>query len=417
MHYWNDRLGWDDTFGDALNLFGWLLRFRNRRHIIVAGSSCAAIATVALLIMFWEWLSGGESGSTTIRNIALVAAGLIALLLAIWRANVAERQAHTAQQGLLNERYQKGAEMLGSEILSVRLGGIYALQRLAEECPEQYHIQIMRLFCAFVRLPTKDHSLKSGQMEIEPGTLLGIRQDVEAVKEVIGSRAKSGIALERKARFRLDLRGANLPEAQFLDADLSNASFHHSNLSGANFANKDVSDAVLTYSNLSKAIFTNMNFTGTRLEYSNLSAAMLQDADLPRVGFNGADLSRVNFLRANLSGAIFEDAIVANAWLEGANLSRAGFLRANLSGARLVNADLSGADFLDADLNKANISCANLSGAEFSNGGQQAAKGLTQAQLDEAWADPNNPPELTGVIDAENGDPLVWRGKLLNDEA
>ena len=122
----------DDTFGDFLSLFGWLLRFRNRRHIIVAGGFCAAIATVAivmvvLLIMFWEWLNGGESASTTIRNIALVAAGLIALLLAIWRAVVAELQANTAQQGLLNERYQKGAEMLGSDVLSVRLGGIYAL--------------------------------------------------------------------------------------------------------------------------------------------------------------------------------------------------------------------------------------------------------------------------------------------------
>ena len=30
----------------------------------------------------------------------------------------------------------------------------YALQRLAEEHPERYHIQIMRLFCAFVRNPT-----------------------------------------------------------------------------------------------------------------------------------------------------------------------------------------------------------------------------------------------------------------------
>ena len=80
--------------------------------------------------------------------------------------------------------------MLGSEVLSVRLGGIYALQRLAEEWPDQYHIQIMRLFCAFVRLPTRDQSLVSGQAEIEPGTPLGIRQDVEAVLQMIGSRAR-----------------------------------------------------------------------------------------------------------------------------------------------------------------------------------------------------------------------------------
>ena len=75
--------------------------------------------------------------------------------------------------------------MLGNEVRSVRLGGIYALQRLAEEHPEQYHIQVMRLFCAFVRLPTRNQSLESGQMEIEPGTLLGIRQDIEAVMEAI----------------------------------------------------------------------------------------------------------------------------------------------------------------------------------------------------------------------------------------
>ena len=156
--------------------------------------------------------------------------GMFALPLETWRGIVAGRQASTARQGLLNERYQKGAEMPGSEVLSVRLGGIYALQRLAEESPGQYHIQIMRLFCAFVRLPTRTQSLESGQAAIEPGSLLGIRHDVEAVKQMIGFRDKSRITLERKADFRLDLRSADLPKAQFLGADLSNAMFHNSNL-------------------------------------------------------------------------------------------------------------------------------------------------------------------------------------------
>ena len=140
--------------------------------------------------------------------------------LAICRGIVAERHAHTALQGLLNERYQKGAEMLGNEVLSVRLGGIYALQRLADEWPDQYHIQIMCLFCAFVRLPTKDQSLVSGQVEIEAGARLGIRPDVEGVMEAINSRSESRTGIERKAGFRLDLRGADLPGTQFLNADL-----------------------------------------------------------------------------------------------------------------------------------------------------------------------------------------------------
>ena len=100
---------------------------------------------------------------------------------------------------------------------------------------------------------------------------------------------------------------------------------------------------------------------------------------------------------------------MANALLTRANLSGAGFLGANLTGARLMNADLTGAHFLDANLEEANLTGANVSGVEFSVGGPQTVKGLTQAQLDRARADPNNPPKLIGVVDSETGEPLVWR--------
>ena len=378
-------------------------------------------ASGAFSAVFWDWLrpesQPAESNATTIRNIALVTGGAVALVFATWRSRVAERRADTAQQVLLNERYQKGAEMLGNGVLSVRLGGIYALQRLAEEHPEQYHIQVMRLFCAFARLPTKDQSLEAGQVVIKPGTLLGIRQDVEAVMDAIGSRGRSRIALEREADFRLDLRGTDLPGAQFLGFDLSKGYFHHSNLTSANFANTDLSDAFFTAADLSQARFYKMNFLRTRFGRANLSGAIFEDADLTNAGFHNVDLSGANLSGSNLSGATFQDAKVSNARLERANLSRAGFLRADLSGARLVRADLSSAHFLDADLNQANIADANLSGVEFSVGGPQTAEGLTQAQLDQARADPNNPPKLTGVLDAETGDQLVWRGKQLCEEA
>lgn len=397
----------------------------------LAVTICVVLAGSILSWRFWGKLGGDtESFSTTLRNVALVIGGVAAILLAVWRSRVSERQAaiaqrqaetaqrqaEIAQHSLLSERYQRGTEMLGREILSVRLGGIYALQQLAEDYPEQYHIRVMRLFCAFVRLPTRDQSLEPRQAVIEPGTLLGIRQDVEAVMQIIGSRDKSRITLERKADFRLDLRGAHLPRAQFLSADLSNALFHNSNLSGANFSNTDLTDSFLSYSDLSKAQFHNVTFTRTGFWSANLSGAMLQDADLSRTDFHNANLSGTNLLRANLSGAIFQDSTASNAWLERADLSLAGFLRADLSGARLVMADISGAHFLDADLTNANIAGANLSGVKFS-GGEQTAQGLTQAQLDDARADPNDPPELTGVLDPGSGEPLVWRGKGLNEEA
>ena len=119
----------------------------------------------------WDWIvtgpTGEESGSTTLRNLGLVSGGFIAIWIAIWRGDVADSQAQASQEqaraslnqveisrlSLLNERYQKGAEMLGSTALYVRLGGIYALQRLAQENPEQYHGQITDLLSIFMENP------------------------------------------------------------------------------------------------------------------------------------------------------------------------------------------------------------------------------------------------------------------------
>ena len=248
-------------------------------------------------------------------------------------------------------------------------------------------------------------------MGIRSGTNVAARQGVEAVVETINSRTKSRIEIERKGGFRLDLREADLPGVQFLNADLSHASFHRSNLTGASLTDTDLSDASLTSADLSGAMFMNVNFTRTRLSLAVLSGATLQDSHLPRGEFASRGPVRRQSPQSQTVRAIFQEGILTDSWLERTNLSGAGFLRADLSGARLMKADLSGAHFLDANLKNANVS-----GVQFSIGGPQTAKGLTQAQLDQARADPDNPPNLTGVFDAESGEPLVWRGKRLGGD-
>ena len=219
----------------------------------------------------WDWLAtvppGRESGSTTIRNVSLVIGGFIAIVLASLRSWVAHRQANaalkqadaalkqadaalkqaeTAERGLLNERYQKGAEMLGSKVLTVRLGGIYALRGLAEDHPKQYHVEIMRLFRSFVRHPTedKDDTAKSGW----------IRQDVWPALHTIGARSDTDIELENNRDFRPDLSGANLTNAHLDGANLTNA-----DLNGANLTNAILSDARLHHVHL---FDTNLTATG-----------------------------------------------------------------------------------------------------------------------------------------------------------
>ncbi len=310
---------------------------------------------VAISIVFWDWLSFGESGSTTIRNVGLVLAALVALPLAVWRSKVAERQASaaqrqadTAQQNLLNERYQRGAEMLGSDVLAVRLGGIYALQRLAQEHPKQYHVQIMRLFCAFIRNPTVEVDGKVGLANNETREAtethdgrgrVRARQDVEAVMEAIAARSKIGIDLERDAEFQLDLRGA---------------------------------------------------------QFAGMNLANFREVNLFRANLSFADMSCVNIR-----------ALTDMSWIHAVSV--------NLSGACLVDVNLSVTQFIGADLSGTLLHGANLSGAAFSNRNRDTPCRLTQAQLDSARAAPNDPPHLDGVLDAKTGKPLVWRGKPLDD--
>ena len=257
---------------------------------------------------FWGWLretpNGYESGSTTVRNLGLIVAGLIALPLTLWRIRVADQQAkaaqkqvetsqrqvETSQHSLLNERYQRGAEMLGREVLSVRLGGIFALGRLAREHPEEYHVQIMRLFCAFVRNPlvTKEDekAAKLTKLVAERGVKeeeeSELRLDVQEIMAAIGKRSDAQIHIEEQeqpATLGLDLRGAKLVDAYLDGAKLTNAF-----LFNANLARAILRDAVLVGTNLDCTVLDDADLTGANL--SNVTGMTQAQLDTARAERN-----------------------------------------------------------------------------------------------------------------------------------
>ena len=341
---------------------------RNAWFWIALGVVSVLIAAVVVATKFWCWLGAGESGSTTIRNLGLVIAAIVALPLAIWRSKVAERQAETAQRqaetaqrGLLNERYQKGAEMLGSSVLTVRLGGIYALGRLAREHSGDYHIQIMSLFCVFVRNPPPEEKETKGTHKL--------REDVQAVMTVICERGEPQIEIEKKEGYWMDLNEVNLADAYLPGVNLARAHLWKADLTCARLPGANLSGARLLLAKL-----------GSDLTGGNLSRALASRVDLAHTDLTGADLKNAHLYEANLHGAILPKADLTEAMLHEANLTEA-----HLSGARLLRADLKGADLGNC-------------------------RGLTQAQLNEAVADLDHPPDLTGSVDADTGEPLVWRG-------
>lgn len=260
----------------------------------VVGLAMLSVIVGLLLQHYWDWFvtgpTGRESGSTTLRNLGLLLGGLVAIGLGTWRSVVASHQADTSQRGLLNERYQKGAEMLGSEVLSVRLGGIYALQRLARDNPQQYYVQIMRLFCAFVQKNAASNGSDDNGRQTATQGARNIRacinalmtpEDVRAIMTVIGGRTDVDIKLERKEKFEPDLSGAELR-----GVDLSQANLAGVNLSYAVFAPPDLIPLNLSVRETIELPRTDTNLSGADLHGANLFEANLTDANL-----TGADLS------------------------------------------------------------------------------------------------------------------------------
>ena len=278
--------------GVAVKFKMWIRRSANYRML---GAIVALAALVWLGTYFWgdwkpfrDWLTGEgslrESGGATIRNVGLVVAGLIAIPLAWWRSSVAAKQAEVAQQSLWNERYQKAAEMLGSNVVSVRLGGIYALRTLVEEQPCRYYVQCMRLLCAFARNPTADSNVQplvdiaipenASEATRSLEKRFRVREDVQAVVEMLLYRDDKWMWLEDQQGFIPDLRGAvlngavlesvNLSMVDMGGAELVDANMRRANLTNAILMDADLTFAVLSWANLLACVLRNANVTGTR---------------------------------------------------------------------------------------------------------------------------------------------------------
>jgi len=237
----------------------------------------------------------------------------------------------------VTDRYTKAIEQLGSDKgMEVRIGGIYALERIARDSARD-HPTIMEVLAAFIR----DHSreewppAEDGAEPPEQTT----RPDVQAAATVIGRRTI------RHDSQPVDLESADLTRANLRGANLSGA-----NLSGATFTRADLTDTLLT-----GATFTSANLSG-----ANLSGATMP---VQRATFNNANLSG-----ADLGGGVrFNDALLSYADLSGANLRYADLHGAFINDATFTRADLGDADLTEAKTRDADFSGARLSGVRWSS--------------------------------------------------
>jgi hypothetical protein len=307
---------------------------------MAGGITAIVLALVVAWVLFVpaaDWLAHHDVGSArgallqTARDAArgrllTFGAGLFAAGALIFTA----RNFTLSREAQVTDRYTKAIEQLGSDKLDVRIGGIYALERIAHDSTRDHPV-VMEVLTAFVR----EHSREPWPPPARPGLaritrrgpfraggplrLMRIRPDVQAAVAVVGRRDA-----------QRDVEPVNL-----FGVNLANALLLYANLRGALLSDADLRIAVLDGARLDKAILSD----------SDLTEASLGTAFLYRANLSGADLTEANLGYANLTNAFLHHANLSGADLTGADLTNADLTNADLSGANLTDVDLDGADF------------------------------------------------------------------------
>lgn len=270
-------------------------------------------------------------------------------------------------------RYTQAIEQIGSKDVSVRLGGIYALERLGRDSPSDSST-IVEVLGAFVR-QTAAASIPASQVPL----------DVIAAIQVLG-RGPTGGALAA------DFRGAHLVNGPLMDVRFPrNADLRGANLSGCNLTEArlvaarlggcDLTRAILTGANLEGARLSDVDLSTAKLDEVNLSAAVLDNVEAANVAWTGARLDGIqvsrgtfekgDFRELSLNGSSFDRVVLRGAVLAESSMRECVFFGTDLSGvdgrsvnltdAYLAEADVTHADFREADFTRANLREANLS--------------------------------------------------------
>jgi len=304
------------------------------------------------------------------------------------------RNVRATEEKQVTERFSKAVDQLSNSSLEVRLGGIYALERIAKDS-EKDHWTIMEILTAFIQSkspvarPAGDRpsALAPSPAPDIPSQAAAqhqpITMDIQAALTVIGRRDVTKDPPDRQI---------DLSDTHCAGAKLGGASLPGANLRGANF-----SEAVLVGANLSSVCLSEANLDRVAFSAANLSAAMLDDAHLNGVQFMGTNLQEANLSRAMLCDAQLVGANLYKADCDGANLQNAYLTDADLREASLNAADLTGAFLLRTNLQKANLNTAIFSGTKLVEAQLKGAIALTQAQLDQAIIDAKTtlPADLT----------------------
>jgi uncharacterized protein YjbI with pentapeptide repeats len=318
----------------------------------------AFVVTLLVLAVFFvpAWIDKGPPGIVHLRSTEAVSVEIsldqarnsvrTALIQAIGGAlvlltfAVGLGQLLVARQGQLVDRFTRAVDQLGNEDVGVRLGGIFALQQMAERA--EYSRPVAEILVAYLKshtTTTRDEHRGVSDAQTVPGAdrageEVRLRPDLQAALRIVAALWASTTGSRLDLSF-IDVRYADLAKVDLSGAILLGAILDGSDLRGARLSFTDLREVSLVRADLSQADLSNSDLRNANLESAMLEKALLTRSLLTSTNLRGAKLKQAGLVRADLTKACVRDATLNGAKMEGAVLVGADFSHSDLSGSNL----------------------------------------------------------------------------------
>jgi hypothetical protein len=201
------------------------------------------------------------------------------------------------RESQITERFTRAVDQLGHGERDVRIGGIYALERIGRDSSRD-HRPVMAILATYVKerapWPGGKEIGRRSDANIEATRSRRPKADVQAALTVLGRRNTSH---ERKPLF-FDFSETNLCGADFSGGNFASSSFAGALLEWANLSNSILRDASLEFAHCHGAVFRSADLSGASLRRADLQDATWDDADL-------SDAKKLE--EADLRGGIYSD--------------------------------------------------------------------------------------------------------------
>jgi hypothetical protein len=227
------------------------------------------------------------------------------------------------RSGQITDRFSRAVAQIGDQSPDVRIGGLYALERISLDAPS-YRGVIVEVVHRYIHGRADDMTTRSARPPVDEGT---VDRDVQVALTILGRRP----GRERETR-RLSLWGRDLPGAQLDGAKLKQADLNYARFDRTSFAGADLESAGLGWVLARSAFFTKCN-----LRHSSFFQSVLDGSY-----FSGADLTSVDFQRARLIGCDFSGRKdpTGSYRVRPATIKQASVAGADLQGTNLCGVDL-----------------------------------------------------------------------------